>query len=267
MNRPIAKIINTKLKAPALGSKKSSAKSGQSVKPKSSSRGMPAALLVRNAELKDIPEISALADRVYPAMPPYTNGMLRGQITRNPEGQFVVEYEGKIVGYAATFRISESIAMAPHHWSQITGGGYASRHDPNGDWLYGMEVFVDPNYRRLRIGQRLYEARTNLVINEELKGIVFGGRLPGYARRRKSYPDPRDYITAVSERKVRDPVVAFHLRSGYEPIGILESYLVSDKESAGFASHMVWRNPYLSPENPKNRTHHPPKEWIRVATV
>ncbi len=152
-------------------------------------------------------------------------------------------------------------------WSQITGGGYASRHDPNGDWLYGMEVCVDPNYRRLRIGQRLYEARTYLVINEEIKGIVFGGRLPGYARRRKSYPDPRDYMHAVSERKIRDPVVAFHLRSGFEPIGIMENYLASDKQSAGYASHMVWRNPYVSPENPKNRTHHPPKEWIRVATV
>jgi len=230
-------------------------------------RGMPAALQVRNAELKDIPEINALVQRVYPTMPPYTAGMLRGQITRFPDGQFVVEYEGKIVGYAATFRISEGIAMAPHTWSQITGGGYASRHDPNGRWLYGMEVCVDPGYRRLRIGQRLYEARRAYVEANELKGIVFGGRIPGYARRRKQYPDAQEYLQAVVDGTMRDPVANFHIRSGFEPIGVLKNYLASDKQSAGYASHMVWRNPYVNQDAGAENKVAAPKEWVRVATV
>jgi GNAT superfamily N-acetyltransferase len=254
--------------------KPTAAAPGRDLKPKPTSaerpkqkRGIPAALVVRNAVLKDISDIASLVERVYPTMPPYTAGMLRGQITRFSDGQFVVEYDGKIVGYAATFMIAESDAMKPHTWSQITGGGYASRHDPNGNWLYGMEVCVDPAYRRLRIGQRLYEARQAYVETNELKGIVFGGRIPGYARKRKQFPQAIDYLQAVVERKMRDPVASFHLRAGFEPIGVLENYLASDKQSAGFASHMVWRNPYVNQDQPGDRSATPPKEWVRVATV
>ncbi len=150
-----------------------------------------ASLTIRTAVLDDIPAIMDLVRRVYPDFPPYKPGMLQGQITAYPEGQFVVENEGRIVGYAASFRIDEKTAMKAHSWNEITGGGYAARHDPNGDWLYGMEVCVDPAARRLRIGERLYDARRQLCEAEDLKGIVFGGRLPGWARRKKQYPTPR----------------------------------------------------------------------------
>ena len=119
----------------------------------------PAVLTIRNARPADVPAISALVAKVYKDMPAYSSGMLRGQISAFPDGQFVVEYEGEIVGYAAGFRIDEKTAMGPHTWWDITGGGYAARHDPTGEWFYGMEVCVDPDRRRLRIGQRLYDAR------------------------------------------------------------------------------------------------------------
>ena len=100
----------------------------------------PAVLTIRNARMGDVAGINALVARVYKDMPPYTAGMLRGQIATYPDGQFVVEFEGEIVGYAASFRIDEKSAMGPHTWDQITGGGYGARHDPAGEWLYGMEV-------------------------------------------------------------------------------------------------------------------------------
>jgi predicted amidohydrolase/GNAT superfamily N-acetyltransferase len=230
-------------------------------------RGEAARMVIRNATPDDVEAIIALTQRVYPGDPPYTSGMVRGQIVTFPEGQFVVVYDGEVVGYAASFLIDEATAMAPHTWSEITGGGYGSRHDPNGDWLYGMEVCVDPHRRRLRIGQRLYDARQRLAEVFELKGIVFGGRMPGWARRRRAYPDPMDYIEAVKEREVDDPVISFHLRAGFEPIGVLRGYLRGDRESGGHATHMVWRNPY-APE--AESPHHPPagqKEAVRVATV
>lgn len=229
--------------------------------------GTSAILNIRNARLSDVPEISALVRRVYGDMPAYTDGMLQGQIASFPDGQFLVEYEGRVVGYAASFRIDEATAMSPHTWTQITGGGYASRHDARGDWLYGMEVCVDPETRRLRIGQRLYDARRDLCEAQNLKGIVFGGRMPGLARRRKLYATPELYLEAVVARRVNDPVVGFHLRSGFEPIGVLHNYLKSDTASLGCAAHMVWRNPYATETaNPKGPAFSS-KETIRVATV
>ena len=226
-----------------------------------------AKLILRNATPSDIERIRELVMRVYPDSGGYTGGMLRGQIANFSEGQFCVEFEGRIVGYAASFRIDEKSALGPHSWSDITGHGYASRHDPNGEWLYGMEVCVDASARRLRIGQRLYDARRSLCESLELKGIVFGGRMPGWSRRAKHFESPEAYIESVGAQKTSDPVIRFHLRADFECIGVLKNYLPSDKESMGYATHMVWRNPYADESLKDGTTLQTPKESIRVATV
>ncbi len=201
-------------------------------------------LTVRRTEPGDVPEIVALSKRVYPDETPYDPGMIRGQMAKFPEGQFVAVYDGKVAGLASTFRISEEVAFEPHDWGAITGGGYASQHDRNGDWLYGMEVIVHPEFRRLKIGQRLYDARKRLAQELGLKGIAFGGRLPGLAKRRAEFGvDAEAYFNAVRDGVVRDPVAQFQMRAGFEPVMLLENYLPEDKASGGMAALMAWRNP------------------------
>ncbi|MGE0629417.1 MAG: carbon-nitrogen hydrolase family protein, partial [Hyphomicrobiaceae bacterium] len=134
---------------------------------------------------------------------------------------------------------------------------------------YGMEVSVHPKYRRLRIGQRLYNARRRLCQQLRLKGIVFGGRMPGLSRRRNGADGPDDYLRQAVERKLRDPVIAFHLAQGFEPIGVLRSYEPSDRQSVGYASHMVWRNPQYSADDARHSAvgEIGPSQTVRVATV
>jgi len=198
-------------------------------------------LFIRGAEHRDVPGMVALSAQVYgkegvPAK------MLTSHITNFPEGQFVAIYDDKIVGYASTFIIDEEAATKPHTWKEITGNGYGSRHNPDGEYLYGMDVVVDPEMRGLRIGQRLYNMRKKLCVKLGLKGIVFGGRMPGYHKHADKDMSPEEYLELVKGKKLRDSVIGFQLRNGFEPIGILENYLPSDQESGGFAVHMVWRN-------------------------
>jgi len=203
----------------------------------------PAKLIVRNAETADIPGIMAVSERVYGPGMGYGQSEILGQINRFHDGQFVAEYEGRIVGYCATFMIASDVALKPHTWLEITGAGFAARHDPDGDMLYGMDVMVHPDYRRLRIGERFYRVRKDLCQWLELKGIVFGGRMPGYARHAKEYPNPQDYIDAVLEQKLKDPVINFQLRQGFKPIGVMRNYLIGDAQSKDCATHMLWENP------------------------
>jgi predicted amidohydrolase len=200
-------------------------------------------LVVRLAETRDIDGIASLVGRVYPGMAAYTHGMLRGQMHAFPEGCWVASFGERVVGYCATIRASEQRALEPHTWSQITGGGYGSTHDEDGEYLYGYEVCVDPDMRRYRIGQRFYRERRRLAERLGLKGIVIAGRIPGYERRRDQFATPQDYVAAVRDRRVRDPVINFQLRNGFELLGVLEDYLPADKQSHGSAAHMVWRNP------------------------
>ncbi len=142
-------------------------------------------LEVRTAKIRDIPAIIKLTQRVYPEEGPYLPGTIRGQINAFPEGQFVAVYDGQIVGYAATLQLAEKQIFKQHTWENITGAGYGSLHNAKGEWLYGVEVCVDPGRQRNRIGRRLYEARQRLCEELWLKGIAFGGRLPAIAATRR----------------------------------------------------------------------------------
>jgi predicted amidohydrolase/ribosomal protein S18 acetylase RimI-like enzyme len=202
-------------------------------------------LLIRNARLSDLTAIADLSSRVYAGtgMHGYSEGALTGQINNFPKGQFVILVDTKVVGYCATFRISEAVGLKPHTWAEITGNGYASRHDPNGDWLYGMEVCVDPQYRGYRLGQRLYNERKKLCQTLGLKGIVFAGRLPTLAKRMKKFGSVEKYVDAIKGKQARDPVLSFQLHNGFEVIGIIPEYLSVDHQSMGYGIHLLWRNP------------------------
>lgn len=224
-------------------------------------------LEVRTAKIRDIPAIIKLTQRVYPEEGPYLPGTIRGQINAFPEGQFVAVYDGQIVGYAATLQLAEKQIFKQHTWENITGAGYGSLHNAKGEWLYGVEVCVDPGRQRNRIGRRLYEARQRLCEELWLKGIAFGGRLPGYRRNKKDYPRASQYFQAVVDREVRDPVASFQMKLGFEPELLLRNYHPDDKASGGHAALMVWRNPRYDEEDEARPAHKRSRETVRVTTV
>lgn len=205
-------------------------------------------LFIRNAKPGDVSAIASLSSRVYAGtgMHGYSEGSVTGQINNFPDGQFVILVDDKVVGYCATFRISEAIGLKPHTWTEITGNGYASRHDPNGDWLYGMEVCVDPEFRGYRLGQRLYNERKKLCQALGLKGIVFAGRLPSLGKRVKKFGSVEDYVEAIKAKQARDPVLSFQLSNGFEVINIIANYLDVDHQSMGYGIHLIWRNPMVT---------------------
>jgi predicted amidohydrolase/ribosomal protein S18 acetylase RimI-like enzyme len=223
-------------------------------------------LVVRNATTKDIKEIVVLSAKVY--TPPYAADVLRGQINNYSEGVFVAVYEDKIIGYAATIRVTERKAMRKHTWAEITANGYCSTHNPRGEWLYGVEVMVDPDYRGLKIGERMYRERKNLCLHLRLKGIVFAGRLPLLARRLKRAGSVEKYLEMVQNKKIKDPVIGFQLRQGFEVVGVLEGYIPEDLESLGYAAQMIWRNPEIeSTEELSGQLSGLVPKTVRVATV
>lgn len=223
-------------------------------------------LEVRQAVPDDVDGIVALVRRCYQDMPTYSAGEVRGQINNFAQGCFVAILDGKHVAYCATMRVSGSLALKPHNWKEITGGGYGSRHDPNGEWLYGYEMCVDPTVRGTRIGRRLYAERRALAERLELSGIVFAGRMPNLSKNRKKVEGPHDYLAKVAAGEIHDPVIRFQLANGFEAVDVLEDYLPSDSKSLGNAALMVWRNPYVDRDQPKKFRLPRGVESVRIAT-
>lgn len=223
-------------------------------------------LNVRNSQLSDAAGINSVVQKCYPGVPPYSLDALRAHINHFPQGQLVVEFEGKIIGFCMTFIISEKEAMKPHTWKEITGSGFASRHDPLGDFLYGMDICVDPDFRGKKVGERLYIERRRICQDFGLKGIIFGARIPGFSKKRKTYPTPEEYLEAIKSKKIKDPTVSFQIKNGFEPLAILNDYLPSDTESLGTAVLMRWENPNIDPQS-KHHYLEDQQDNVRICTI
>lgn len=222
-------------------------------------------LEVRKATLRDIQGIHDLVKKVYEGAT-YSTDKIRGQITNYPEGHIVALINGKIIGYSASIRLPEEEVMKSHDWKEITGNGYGTTHDKNGDWLYGYEVCVDPEVRGQRIGKRLYSERKKIVKYDRLKGIVFGGRIPNLQENFEKVKTVKNYIKQVKSKKIKDPTLGFHLRNGFEVIGILPDYLPSDKACLGYAVHLRWKNPQYQSLKTKSKGYLR-QDSVRVVSV
>ena len=160
-----------------------------------------------------------------------------------PEGQICIVVDDKVVGSALSIIVDYEKFGDSHTYSQITGNYSFKTHDPDGDILYGIDVFIHPSYRGLRLGRRLYDARKELCEQLNLEGIIAGGRIPNYTK----YADelsPRGYIEKVKNKEIHDPVLSFQIANDFHVKKILKNYLPGDEESSGYATLLKWDNIY-----------------------
>lgn len=180
-----------------------------------------------------------------------------------PEGQIAITVNDKVVGCALSIIVDYGKFGDEHTYEQITGYYTFSTHDPKGDVLYGIEVFVHPDYRGRRLARRLYDARKTLCERLNLRGIVAGGRIPNYLK----YADemsPRDYIEKVRDKEIYDPTLTFQFSNDFQVKKILKNYLPHDEASKGFATLLQWYNIYYEKDQDTIRYN---KSTVRIGLV
>ncbi|MBC8074910.1 MAG: GNAT family N-acetyltransferase [Chloroflexales bacterium] len=158
-----------------------------------------------------------------------------------PAGQHVALDGNTVVGQSSTFRISGASALAPHTYRSICADNTFANHDPQGAWLYGADMSIHPAYRGQGLASRLYTARKELIRRLNLRGMVAGGMLPGYAR----YHDTlsiEEYARRVASGELSDATLTPQLRNGFVLRGMLPNYL-HDAHYGADATLIVWENP------------------------
>lgn len=160
-----------------------------------------------------------------------------------PDGQLCISVDDKVVACSLSIIVDYSQFGDKHTYQLITGNYTFSTHNPNGDTLYGIEIFVSPDYRGLRLGRRLYEARKELCENQNLKSIIAGGRIPGYHPHADTLT-PRQYIDKVKAKELYDPTLTFQISNDFHVRKVLKNYLPGDHESHEFATLIEWNNIY-----------------------
>lgn len=201
-------------------------------------------LTLRHLTLEDYDDIKEIMDRVYHEIGgAWPKKKFRAQLTVFPDGQICIEDHGKVVAAALSVIVDYDKFGDKHTYDQITGNAYLTTHDPNGDVLYGVDVFVSPDYHGMRLGRRLYEARKELCQNLNLKAIVAGGRIPNYSQYAAEMT-PQVYIDKVKKKELYDPILTFQLSNDFEVKRVMTDYLPEDRKSEGYATLLQWHNLY-----------------------
>jgi len=201
-------------------------------------------LQLRQLRNKDFEQVHDICGRVYRNVSiPWEREELSAMIRRFPEGQLCIEDKGRIVAVALTMIIDFSRFGENHTYMQVVGDGKLRNHDPEGDYLYGIEIFVDPEYQGMRLGRRLYDARKELCESLNLKGILLGGRIPGYKNHAEELT-PQQYINKVRRREIYDPVLSFQISNDFHVRRLIRGYWPQDYQSQGYAVLLEWVNIY-----------------------
>lgn len=202
---------------------------------------------LRSLCLADYKAIKSIMDHVYPTMGgAWSFNKYRTMLKGFPEGQICIEDNGAAIAAAFSVIVDYKQIGDDHTYEEIIGNAYLTTHDPNGDVLYGIDVFVHPDYRDLRLGRRLYVARKELCRNLNLRAIIAGGRIPNYTKHADML-SPQEYIEAVRRKEIYDPILTFQLSNDFKVKRVLHGYIPEDKASQGYATLLEWYNIYYSP--------------------
>lgn len=199
---------------------------------------VPAIVECQNAAYGDFPEGRLLDARHF-----------QMQLDAFPEGQFLAESGGKVVGYACSLIVMLNDESPWHSYSEITGAGTFNTHDPSGDTLYGAEIAVHSDYRGRGVAGKLYKERIKVLRRFNLRRMVAGGRIPGY-KAFAGQMTPEEYIERVIQGEMKDPALNAHLKAGYIVKGVHYDYL-SDEASLNYATYLELENPDYRSERRK----------------
>lgn len=196
-------------------------------------------------ELRDYKELIQVMRSSYRSMPEmvWMKSHIKSLIRKFPEGQVVVKVNGQIAGCALSIIVDYDQFGDQHTYREITGDYSFSTHTGEGDVLYGIDIFIKPEFRGLRLGRRLYDYRKELCEKLNLEAIVFGGRIPHY-HKYSGEMAPKEYIEKVRLREIHDPVLNFQISNDFHPIRILKGYLEGDEASNEYAVLLEWNNIY-----------------------
>jgi GNAT superfamily N-acetyltransferase len=192
------------------------------------------------------PQLEAIQAAAFPDLAPHERMRAehyRSQMSIFPEGQHAVLElaTGRVVACSTDLRTKVDFTHFAHKYLEAVGGNYLTTHDPTGDWLYGADIGVHPEFRGQGLSTLLYTARHALIRRLGLRGHVAGAMPKGYGVHREQMPIEQ-YVQRVARGELFDPVLSIQLRRGYAVWGIIPDYL-EDASCANYGVFIVWRNP------------------------
>lgn len=176
------------------------------------------------------------------------------------EGQFVALEAGRVIGLTASMRL----VFDPQHpfiepWSTTISDGWLTRHNPAGEWMYGVESCVSPAYQSRGVGGKLMQARFDVARALNLRGMVAGSDIMDYPKV-ADHVSPEDYLCGVVDGTYFDNNLSKQLRKGFQASALIPNYL----GEGAWGVVIVWHNPDYDPSRASSGFPVPPRRYRLV---
>lgn len=204
-------------------------------------------LEIRQASPSDLEGIIDVERLSWPNGLEATRDMFASRMAVFPEGVLVAEWNGqkRIIGVIAFELLNYDLDSPYPSWGEITDGGFIVKtHNAFGEYIYGVDLSVDPDFRENGVARRLLQGVGRIAVKRNLRGAILGGRLPGFYQHSKQH-SVSEYINLKrKDGYPLDPELRFYVRAGLKIMGFATNYF-KDPESENFGVILLWKNPFF----------------------
>ena len=183
---------------------------------------------VRHAALADLNLLDTLEQACWPQQIKSSKETIQQRIEHYPQGQYVVEVSGEIVGAVYSQRISNLSKLKTVDMDTVSG-----LHTKQGKYIQLLALNVFPEYQDLSLGDYLLEHVLERAESlKDIKKVVGVTRCKEFSKQNLPY---KDYIKQKNKSgHYIDPILRLHQRHGAVVEGSIPGYRKRDKENKGF---------------------------------
>lgn len=203
-------------------------------------------------ELQDNPGVDTLGQRsVAFVHPEHSGATVNACFDRFPQGAFVSENGGRIIGYANAIRLQPRVVLTTHDWITATRDGSGISHDPAGSWLYVCRMLLTAGAGQQSLAQELSPLLVSLktlVEQAGLDGVAIALPFPGLRERSGTSVFQKQVLEEGPKKSGRpglpgalgaSATINVALSDGFNHQVALPNYVGTYRHFA----LMVWRNP------------------------
>lgn len=118
-----------------------------------------------------------------------------------------------------------------------------------GNALYGLDIFVHPDYRSAKLGHIMYGKLMEAFRAANFTDFLGASRVSNYAQY-ASEMTLEQYVAKVINKEIKDGALSFHLYNGMTIFDVMYDFNKGDTVSAGCGVAMGYANPHYNPALP-----------------
>ena len=158
------------------------------------------------------------------------------------EGSIVALTENQkvVVGFGTGIFTDFDPDNMPSTESEILGHLCVGNHNPDGQYYYGSEFCVHPDFRCNRIGRNIYDRRKEVVVRNNKKGFYAASVLQSYSEHKNDL-SIQSFIQKVESREIYDSTLSMQLRNDFKVIKPLHHFF-DHPPSDHWSALIFWEN-------------------------